>query len=57
MASDESPYWAFIVRVAGSHYVIHQTDDERDAIRFCAESNRPCNVIRTSDNETIYRNY
>ena len=56
MGIAESPYWAFIVLVLGSHYVIFQTDDERQAVRFCMDSKHPSNVIRTSDNTVIYCN-
>jgi hypothetical protein len=42
--------------VLGSPDVIFQTDVARDAVRYCMGSNKPCNVIETSNDEVIYRN-
>jgi hypothetical protein len=48
--------WEFIVRALGSPTVLHQSDDEGDAVRYCLRCDRPARVIRTADDESIYCN-
>lgn len=62
MTTETRDKWRFIVREVGSHrektygQIVHQTDDEADAVRKCMSLKEPA-FVESEHGQRIYQNF
>lgn len=56
-AWSESQTWKYIVKEIFGGQVVHQTDSESNAVRFCIKHPKSSKVVKSGISKAIYANY